>query len=115
MAATCGSPPDGVHRHPFEESPAGEGHDQEAVGETRILEAESIEQMAMDRLAEFPDRSENTLTIGDWIIPGGFGLGFAVNQVESPIGIGVAYSDNTNCSAISISVVTLNIGPIPVD
>jgi CubicO group peptidase (beta-lactamase class C family) len=57
-----------------------------AVGETRILEAESIEEMAVDRLADFPGRSENTLKIGSWIIPGGFGLGFAVNQVESPIG-----------------------------
>jgi CubicO group peptidase (beta-lactamase class C family) len=56
------------------------------VGETRLLEAESIERMAMDHLADFPGRSENTLTIGSWILPGGFGLGFAVNQVESPIG-----------------------------
>ena len=57
-----------------------------AVGETRLLEPGSIEQMARDHLADFPDRSENVLTIGPWTVPGGHGLGFAVHETESPIG-----------------------------
>lgn len=56
-----------------------------AIGGTRLLDAESVEQMAADHLADLPGRAENKLIVGSYVIPGGYGLGFAVNEVDSPV------------------------------
>jgi len=57
-----------------------------AIDGTRLLTPASIEEMATDHLSGLAGRSDNVLRAGPYVIPGGFGLGFAVDKTDTPAG-----------------------------